>query len=228
MRILILALLCFLLPLQTVLAQTESAKQKELEDWLRLQNPGFSPRKSKPASAKPQIQAPANTANTTSTFIIQAPPAPYRRPTEFIVPTVERGSWLGNGFLTPGYTPLLGGFGFSPWRSYAYGGFLPGLPVYRSFGMPAFGGFGGFGVFNGFGGFGGFGNPFGMGTRLTTNRVFQSEPSKASGNYYQPSTVDPTASGSYYASSGPTVIQASPAEPLPKDYWGPSGNPFDN
>lgn len=226
MRIFILALFCFLLPLQTVLAQNESAKQKEREDWLRLQNPGFSPFRSKPTSIKPQIQAPASATNATATFIIQAPPAPYRRPTEFIVPTVERGAWLGSGFLTPGYAPLLGGFGlgngytpFSPWRSYAYGSFLPGLPVYR--------GFGGFGL-PAFAGFGAFGNSFRLGTRLTTNRVFQSEPSKASGNYYQPSTVDPTASGSYYASSGPTVIQASPAEPLPKDYWGPSGNPFAN
>ena len=61
----------------------------------------------------------------------------------------------------------------------------------------------------------------------TQTRVFQNGPSKASGNYYSPSTVDPTASGSYYANTGPRVL---PVIQAPKsgtsDYWGSQGNPF--
>ena len=79
---------------------------------------------------------------------------------------------------------------------------------------------------------GGFFAPYAYGASRMFNlraqsRVFQNGPSKASGNYYSPSTVDPTASGSYYANTGPRVL---PVIQAPKsgtsDYWGNQGNPF--
>lgn len=58
-------------------------------------------------------------------------------------------------------------------------------------------------------------------------KVIQTGPSKPSGNYYSPSTADPTASGSYYASSGPRALPVMPAQPPPaKDYWGEGGSPL--
>lgn len=136
------------------------------------------------------------------------------------------------------------------WNNVGYGGFFPHYsPAFAPVApyLGTFGGFGGIypptlplatGVPFGLPGtasfmFGSYGNPYGFGgfgsNRRTTsgNRVFQSAPSKASGNYYQPSTSDPSASGNYYASgNSQVVVPLSPSEPPPKDYWGPNGNPF--
>jgi hypothetical protein len=92
---------------------------------------------------------------------------------------------------------------------------------------------------NGFGFGGGYGRPgwgaplgaFPFGPSMTlrpSSRVVQSGPSKASGNYFNPSTPDPTASGSYYAGSGntPRAVPVYQSEPETKDYWGKDGSPL--
>jgi hypothetical protein len=160
-----------------------------------------------------------------------------------------RGGW-GTGL---GYSALstIGGFGI---RS------IPYVGSFGSFGIPfvgrSLGGWGGgwghgwsgyssYLPFNygGFG-FGGIGNPasylggFGSSFHGTTpNRFIQTGPSPSSGNYYQPATADPSASGGYYA-SGSTAIATPAAQPTksqPKSYydaygsdnnWGASGSPL--
>lgn len=128
----------------------------------------------------------------------------------------------------------LGAFGGYPFTNGGYGGF--GYPAgfanfggYGGYGYGAFGGYGGYGGIypgnfgwgGGYGGFGGYGgNPFTggglgpggheLGTLQTSTQVIQTAPSKSSGNYYQPSTVDTTASGSYYADTAPPAQQADP------------------
>ncbi|HMW90971.1 MAG TPA: hypothetical protein PKE54_13150 [Candidatus Obscuribacter sp.] len=70
--------------------------------------------------------------------------------------------------------------------------------------------------------------------RLSSTRVIQTAPSKASGNYYSSSTPDPGASGSYYSSSTTRDDYAYySSRPKPKSpnntsdsYWGASGSPF--
>lgn len=62
----------------------------------------------------------------------------------------------------------------------------------------------------------------------TQTRIRQTGPSKASGNYYMPSTPDASASGNYYASPTPAPV-AMPIinkEPDARDYWGKTGNPL--
>lgn len=69
---------------------------------------------------------------------------------------------------------------------------------------------------------------FGWGAMRPINKVVQTGPSKASGNYFNPSTPDPTASGSYYAGSGntPKAVPVYQPEPQTKDYWGKQGSPL--
>lgn len=59
-------------------------------------------------------------------------------------------------------------------------------------------------------------------------RVIQTGPSKSSGNYFNPSTPDPTASGNYFAGSGnaPRAVPVYRPEQSPKDYWGKHANPL--
>jgi hypothetical protein len=138
------------------------------------------------------------------------------------------GGGFGNGI--GGFGPSLGGLGF--------GGFGPGMggfgPGFGGFG-PGFGGFGpgfggmGFGGFGGgFGGMGFGGGNFGGAPNgvLTPTRFSQSAPSKPSGNYYEPSNIDTTASGSFYASGAPAMTPIMKTGDSPKDYWGAGGNPF--
>jgi len=109
--------------------------------------------------------------------------------------------------------PLGAGWGSNGWGpGWGYGGWG--------------GSYGGFG-----GGFGAFGAPLGGAPSVIyhpVNKVVQDGPSKASGNYYRPSTPDPTASGNYYAS--PTGLpKAAPIvqqEGTPREYWGNGGNPL--
>ncbi len=127
------------------------------------------------------------------------------------------------------------------WGGYGYGWGAPNLGATLALAGAArnFAPGIGYGGWGGYGGYGGGGYGFsptlaGLGFRRGPicdpggGKVFQSGPSKASGNYYQPSTVDPSASGSYYASTGPSQVLIGPSEPPPKDYWGPDGNPFKN
>jgi hypothetical protein len=156
------------------------------------------------------------------------------------------------GYGYPGINPYFGnrygygyGYGISPF------GFGSGFGLGFNPIMPFAGGFGNFGgfarPFNNMGGFGwrspyyGFFNPaagalfagasagsFNNSTlgKVTPARVIQTQPSKASGNYYQPSTVDSTASGSYYANTGGGAMPIITSPEPVKDYWGPAGNPF--
>lgn len=69
--------------------------------------------------------------------------------------------------------------------------------------------------------------------RLSSVRVIQTAPSRASGNYYGGSTPDQSASGSYYSSSSTRDDYAYYSRPKPKSpnntsdsYWGASGSPF--
>lgn len=65
--------------------------------------------------------------------------------------------------------------------------------------------------------------------RLSSTRVIQTAPSKASGNYYAPSTADSTASGSYYSStpySGNYQTFEPRKKSVDRDYWGSSGSPY--
>jgi hypothetical protein len=78
---------------------------------------------------------------------------------------------------------------------------------------------------------GAFGSHFGdsgLGTLKGTQSVVQTAPSKPSGNYYAPSSIDPTASGSYYAQTGAAMYPVASPSSAPKDYWGSMGNPFGN
>jgi hypothetical protein len=62
---------------------------------------------------------------------------------------------------------------------------------------------------------------------LSSAPVVQTGPSPSSGNYYQPASVNPSASGSYYAQSGSAAFPvSSPSSSQPKDYWGSMGSPF--
>jgi len=140
--------------------------------------------------------------------------------------------WSGAGAV-PGFG--LGGWGSplgfrgwgSPWAwggPFGYGG---GISPLGRVGLGWWGGLGGWGSFGApyAGPFGraGFGSRVGM---VTPTRVFQTAPSKASGNYYAPSTVDTTASGSYYASGAPAVIPIIQPKKQITNFWGPAGNPF--
>jgi hypothetical protein len=144
----------------------------------------------------------------------------------------HHGFHLG-GFGGFGY----GGHGYGGWRHSGLGGF--GYGGYGGYGGFGYGGYGG-----GYGGYdsGGWGTGFinpGFATAGLFGRsslgglahegfIDMSAPSKPSGNYYAPATVDKSASGSYYASTGPDVtpIMNTPTTQS-NDYWGsPGSNPF--
>lgn len=117
------------------------------------------------------------------------------------------GPW-GGGFF-PGYGPgTLGGFaGGYPGYGFGYSGY--------SMGMGA--------IF--MGAFGNSMNSSNLG-KVTPSAVIQTAPSKASGNYYQPSNVDTTAAGSYYATQGPAMTPVVPQNQAPTSFWGDSGSPL--
>jgi hypothetical protein len=130
----------------------------------------------------------------------------------------------------------------------AWGGYGTG---YGAGIYPGFGGYGGFGRYGGLGGFApgfgggygwGWGNP-GMGAAMMGaagamgsgnhsmfggETVIDDTPSKPAGNYYAPSTPNPSAAGNYYARTGASVAYPvqMPSPTGPKDYWGSMGNPF--
>ncbi len=134
--------------------------------------------------------------------------------------------------------PFLGGSPFS--RGWSGGGWGGGIPLMGGWSPNYSNMYGGYGSGFGFGGIGnpasfmgGYGN-WGAHQGTVPNRIIQTGPSPASGNYYQPATADPTASGGYYASGTPTVAPAAQPKSQPKSYWGSSdsdnwgatGNPF--
>jgi len=156
------------------------------------------------------------------------------------------------GSYARGFRPGFGGYGvpygtFGSWggreMGWGNGGYGTGYGtgLYRGWGHH--GGFGGIGGFTpGFGGWGWGGNP-GMGAAMMGaaggmgsgnhsmfggETVIDDTPSKPSGNYYAPSTPNPSSSGSYYAQTGGSVAYPvqMPNPTGPKDYWGSTGNPF--
>jgi hypothetical protein len=147
-------------------------------------------------------------------------------------------------------TPYGGVYG-APFAALPYGSSFSSpfgrVPYAGSAGLPLVGG----GVFNGYSGlsplnygagfgFGGIANPasiggFGAHQGTVPNRVIQTRPSPASGNYYQPATADPSASGGYYASGSAAsapALQKTKSQPKSywgsgdSDNWGAGGNPF--
>lgn len=210
---------------------------------------------------------PASVANAGLNPNFLSTPALYGAPRPLwgspFLPTY--GGWgTGIGSAALGRIPYAGGFGLG---GFGLGGFgIPAVPYVGSFGLPFVGrslggwggGWGGGAWGGGWGrgwsafssvnyggfGFGGIGNPAFMGTGFggsfhgtVPNRVIQTGPSPSSGNYYQPATADPTASGGYYA-SGSTAVTAPAAPPTknqPRNYydsygsdnnWGASGSPL--
>lgn len=148
------------------------------------------------------------------------------------------------GFGLPGFggygLGVPGGFGGWGYPGFGFGGLAnPALAgVGAAFGSPFAGGFGnpylygpgwGFGTPGSaalyMGAFGNSARSSQLGT-LNTPRVIQTAPSKASGNYYAPSTVDTSASGSYYASQSPAFTPMMAPKKSPTDYWGSQGSPF--
>jgi len=173
-------------------------------------------------------------------------PQPYTRPTEiFRYPyNSDVGPrWCGNGSWWPSFgwgsrLPSLGwggwrvGLGWGGWHSrLGWGGWSPSV----GWGGWRVGlGWGGWHSGLGWGGWSGWGYGLpgcgsGLGSLRSTGtfstRVIQTEPSKASGNYYAPSTVDTTASGSYYASGTPALVPAMRIKKSPDSYWDEKSNP---
>ncbi|MBX9688948.1 MAG: hypothetical protein K2X27_19730 [Candidatus Obscuribacterales bacterium] len=113
--------------------------------------------------------------------------------------------YSGLSTFRPGFTGLsLPGLGFasnsfgSGFRAYGMAANLLSMPFYRGGMLPAQ-------------------------SRLGPP-VIQTGPSPSSGNYYQPATaISP--SSNFYASSAPWQVPVQ-EKSEPKDYWGPSGNPF--
>jgi hypothetical protein len=134
----------------------------------------------------------------------------------------------------PGYAGLpFSGYGAGGWSAFTNPALGPLAPGLGFGGVPGYSPYGyGYGWYTnpGFGAImmGAFGNS-GMSSKLgaiTPTRVIQSAPSKASGNYYAPSTADPTASGGYYATTTPAMTPMLPSPKQSGSYWGSGGDPF--
>lgn len=131
-----------------------------------------------------------------------------------------------SSFGVSGYGLRYGVGGYGPG---SYGGY--GLGSYGGYGLASYGGYG-LGSYGGYG----LGRIGGAHHGTTPNRVIQTGPSPSSGNFYQPATADPSASGGYYASGG----QPAPQAPAPvktktqptnywkdaDDNWGAGGSPL--
>jgi hypothetical protein len=218
-----------LLAQSAAIADEEKNKQwKEQDTWYQFtdkeQNGGFHTGRATThgsASTAPAVVTPTAPAASDNTgevlsvpYILQpGQPAPAPATTHIettFEPYVQPGSvalpFLGG--ITPYYhgggwagNGFWGGTGFGLGAPYAHGGWRAPLGVYPS---PA------------------------QLTFRPISRLVQSGPSKASGNYFNPSTPDPTASGSYYAGSGntPTAVPVYQPEAQSKDYWGKQGSPL--
>jgi hypothetical protein len=180
-----------------------------------------------------QMSMPFGSSSGSSVFLTNPFTNPY-----------SSGYGFGGGFA-PGLVTVFSPYSMSPLGyGTAYSGFgrnwigLPGgFGGYGNIGYPGGFGWGGYGgnPFTGSGGFSPFNSTPELGTLQGSSQVIQIGPSKSSGNYYQPSTVDTSASGSYYASTAPPAQQAAPVSPRPShsgwtspsgngDFWGSGGN----
>lgn len=155
------------------------------------------------------------TAASGDTYILTPPSNPVEPPATTHVET----TWVPTGQQNNVVMPFWGGV--APY----YGG-------RNWFGNGYWGG-GGWGRNNGWG-YSPWASPLGLGMMNNgpgmrpIKKLVQDRPSKASGNYYAPSTPDPTASGNYYAGSGdaPRASSVYQPEAQPKDYWGNQGSPL--
>ncbi len=170
--------------------------------------------------------------------------SPAMMPVLPVVPALPYfGGIRGMGMGLPYYGGMgssFGGFGGG------YGGYVGN---YGGWGNSGYGSGWGSGLGNGYGlggyGWGGYASPlmspsgYGMmrthaanqklGT-LSEGPVMQSAPSKASGNFYSPSSTDSTSSGSYYASDTPSYVPAPKPYSTGDNFWGGNSsggsNPF--
>jgi hypothetical protein len=138
-------------------------------------------------------------------------PQPYERPVDVVRTPAARG-WG---------SPLVGLTSMLP---------IPGLGFGNPFGWGMRSGWGGMGSGWGLGGiglgWGGMGSSCGgWGWGGPATAAWQTAPSKPSGNYFAPSTIDTSASGSYYATTTPALTPTF-SQPKPiTNFWG-SGSPF--
>lgn len=244
-RMLILSSLLASMP--TIAMAQSSDELKAQEQWLRYSN--WEHRSSRPRPFKPSSTPPASSqaqdlsnsqkpASTSSEPAMQTPFFPskfspkWAQAQDAVIPLPDRpGSQTVDSpqqFAVPGWAfqqpqqpqrPIEIMMGPS-----AFAG-----PSFRS--QLGYGGYGG-GFMGGLAPFGGafMGSGCGRGFRQSPLgpgvMQIQTGPSPASGNYYQPSTADPSASGGYYASGAPWQVPLNSTGNDPKDYWGPMGNPF--
>lgn len=220
--------------------QTSQDKQwRDTETWYEFTDretthafKGNKPRPSKPypvvTPAEPEVGADAlrvpsiftppptnSTAASGETYILMPSSTPREEPATTHVET----TWAPTGQRNPVVMPFWGGI--APY----YGG--------RNWSGSGYFGGGGWGRQNGWG-YSPWASPLGLGMMNSgpgmrpIKKLVQDRPSKASGNYYAPSTADPTASGSYYAGSSDTPKASSVYRPeaQPKDYWGNQGSPL--
>lgn len=154
--------------------------------------------------------------------------SPAMNPVVPAVPFLGGGSYWGS----PGAGLGLGGFRSTMTMgipNYGYSGLGTGWGA----GVP-YGNYGGWGSYPGMG-WGGAYSPFyspggyGMSRMHAANQklgtlnsgpVIQSAPSKASGNFYSPSSTDSSASGSYYASDTPSYVPAPKPYSTGDNFWG--------
>ena len=157
-----------------------------------------------------------------------AQPQPYERPVD-IVRTPAVAGWR---------SPLVGLTSIVP---------IPGIGLGSPFGLGGIGyGRGGWGIGSGWSGagsgwgglgsigiglgsiglgWGGMRSCGGWGFGGPATAFWQTAPSKPSGNYFAPSTIDTSASGSYYATTTPALTPTF-SQPKPvTNFWG-SGSPF--
>lgn len=167
---------------------------------------------------KPKIAAPKH--ESVLAPVLHTPSAEQPGQSYVLMPGSEPAETPAQVHVETSYVPVVRqeapyyGIGPSYW---GHGPYWGGLGYGHGFGRAYPGGFWGHG----------YGAPTSVSFRPIT-RITQSGPSKASGNYYNPSTADPTASGSYFASptgypkAAPIIQQAG----TPRDYWGAGGNPL--
>jgi hypothetical protein len=227
-------LLCaaFVLAAPGAVTAQENRQWKEQETWYQFTDKesthGFkNPRATQPHAvpAAPSVNAPmppqaapdrqaSDNGALSVPYLLQPGPEPPPPARNIVVESVEP-VLSPNAFAAPYWT------GIGPY--YNWGGHnVPGVwsGIRSNWGLPTYSG----------------GLPMPPGvfpgapamTFQPSRRVIQTGPSKASGNYFNPSTPDPTASGSYYAPSGntPRALPVYQPEAQPKDYWGPQGNPM--
>lgn len=197
------------------LAQTQD-EIKSQEQWLRYSNwehrssrPRSTELKATPVPSKPAQEASAE-AKPDGEFRLPLPERPGSQ-------TVE-----GGQFTIPGWAFQ------QPQQAQRPAEIIIGAPLGARLGFQSRLGYMGAGGFCG-GGFlpGGYGRGWAGGFRQSRlgPQVIQTGPSHPSGNYYQPSTADPSSSGGYYASGAPWQVPVQGSS-NPQDYWGPQGSPF--